>query len=207
MKIAQEKINTIKELRKKGWSVPEISQEIGISKTSVLRYIDGVEILPEYLSEWAGKRGGSRKRKIKLEERALQEGLRLVGQLSLKEKLLFISALYWAEGNKKDLILTNTDPNLIRVFMAGLRDVLKVSDNRIKVSIRLYEDIDREKSLNFWSGIVGISKSHFLSVNVLEGKKIGKLEYGMCRIRVSKGGDLLKKIVGINTAVIKSMAL
>ena len=205
-RISSEIINRVKLLRKKGYSLPEISIGLKISRTSVLRYIKGVEILPEYLSEWSSKRGGSRRKKIKLEKKALKEGLKLVGNLSSKEKLLILSALYWAEGNKKDFILTNSDPNLIKVFVNILREILKIKDDRIKVSLRLYEDISKEKSLDYWSEIVKIPKDKFLSVHILEGKKVGKLEYGMCRVRVSKGGELIKKIVGINTAVIKNMA-
>lgn len=183
--------------------MPEISREVNTSKTTVLRYIKGVEILPEYISQWAGKRGGSRKRMVLKIEEALENAESLVGALTEKEKLLILSVLYWAEGNKKDFILTNTDPDLIRVFVNILRQELKLKDDQIRVSIRVYEDLDQEKSLNFWSQIVGIPKEKFLSVNVLSGKKQGKLEYGMCRVRVIKGGHLLKKVMGINKVIAK----
>lgn len=202
-KIPLETIVRIKFLRSRGYSVPEISREVNTSKTTVLRYIKGVEILPEYISQWAGKRGGSRKRMVLKIEEALENAESLVGALTEKEKLLILSALYWAEGNKKDFILTNTDPDLIRVFVNILRQELKLKDDQIRVSIRVYEDLDQEKSLNFWSQIVGIPKEKFLSVNVLSGKKKGKLEYGMCRVRVIKGGDLLKKVLGINKVIAK----
>lgn len=42
-------------------------------------------------------------------------------------------------------------------------------------------------------------------VHVLNGKKIGKLQYGMCRVRIKKGGVLLKKIVGLNKAVVEQI--
>lgn len=193
----------IKFLRSHGYSVPEISREVSVSKTSVLRYIKGIEILPEYLSEWTGKRGGSRKIKLLKLEQALNKAEAIVGGLTSKEELLILSALYWAEGNKKDFILTNTDPDLIRVFVSCLRNVLKLSDERIRISLRLYEDLNKEKSLNFWSKVVGIPKEKFLSVNILPGKKKGKLEYGMCRVRVVKGGDLLKEVMSTYKAIAK----
>lgn len=105
--------------------------------------------------------------------------------------MLFIGALYWAEGNKRDFGLSNTDPELIKVFITNLREVFHVEEERFKISIRIYEDLDKEKGLDFWSSIVTISKAKFLKVDVLSGKKNGKLSYGMCRVRVSKGADLL----------------
>lgn len=202
-KIPREKIEKIKFLRGRGYSVPEIGRELEVSNTSVLRYVKGVQILPEYLSEWAGKRGGSKKIRLLKLKRAAEEAESLVGNLTDKEKLLIMCSLYWAEGNKKDFILTNTDPELIKVFVNSLRKVLNIENDNIKVSLRLYEDINKDKSLNFWSQIVGIPRDKFLSINVLPGKKKGKLEYGMCRVRVVKGGDLLKKVMGINQTIAK----
>lgn len=195
-------IEKIRKLRSHGHSLPEISEELRVPKTTVFRYIKGVEILPEFLTTWSIKRGGSRKRKLLKETKAFEEGKKLVGKLSRKEKFLFLCALYWAEGSKKDFGLSNTDPALIKIFVRGLREVFGIEDERLRVSLRLYEDLDKGKCLSFWSQIVNIPKEKFISINILEGKKKGKLEHGMCRVRVIKGGDLLKKVNGINKAVI-----
>lgn len=200
-RLNKEKIKKIKSLRSRGYSLPEISNALNIGKTTVFYHIKNVEILPEFISEWKGKRGGSRKLKLRKENLALEEGKRLIKKLSDKEKLLFLCALYWAEGNKRDFILTNTDADLIKIFVNGLRKVLNIDESRIQVSIRLYEDLDREKSLSFWSQVVNIPKEKFINVHILHGKKKGRLQYGMCRIRVKKGGDILKKIIGINKVV------
>ena len=68
----------------------------------------------------------------------------------------------------------------------------------------LDEDLDKDKSLSFWSQVVNIPKDKFIGVNVLVGKKKGKLEHGMCRVRVLKGGDILKKVKGINNAFVEA---
>ncbi|MBI2613483.1 MAG: helix-turn-helix domain-containing protein [Candidatus Levybacteria bacterium] len=204
-RLSRKKIEKIKSLRSKGYSLPEIGKALGIGKTTVFYHIKNVEILPGFISEWRGKRGGSKKLKLIKEKLAFEEGKKTIDKLSNKEKLLFLAALYWAEGNKTDFILTNSDPNLIMVFIDGLRKILEVSDDRIQVTLRLYEDIDKEKSLSFWSEVVKIPKEKFLNIHILPGKKKGKLEYGMCRVRVKKGGDLLKKIFGINKAIVSSL--
>jgi len=201
-----DKVLKIKTLRSLGYSLPEISRELKIPKTTAFRYIENVQILPEFIKLWEIKRVGSRYRKILKEEQAFSNGQKIVGNLSAKEKMLFACALYWGEGSKKDFGLSNTDPELIKSFINILRNVFNVQNNKLRISIRIYEDLDRDRCLNFWSQIVGIEKEKFINVDVLRGKKKGKLEYGMCRVRVLKGGDLLKQIKGINKAFALALA-
>lgn len=205
-KTGKGQIKKIINLRQRGYSLPEISRVVRIPKTTVYRYIKDIKILPRYLSEWAGKRGGSIKRKRIKEKLAFLEGIKFVGELSKREKILFLCALYWAEGSKKDFSLSNTDPQLVKVFVSMLRETWRLDNSRLRISVRMYEDLDREKCLSYWAYVVGIPKDKFVGVNILSGKKKGKLEYGMCRVRVLKGGDLLKKINGINKAIGKIYA-
>lgn len=206
-RLTEKQISNIKKLRKRGYSLPEISDSLTIPKTTVFGHIQDVQIDSRYLTEWLVKRGGSRKIKLQKEKKAMKEGDKLVKKLSKKEKMLFISALYWAEGSKNDFSLSNTDPYLIKVFVEGMKEVFGVKTQEFRLNVRIYEDLDKEKCIAFWSQITNIPKEQFVSVNVLKGKKIGKLEYGMVRIRITKGGDLLKKIVGINKAVYNKISL
>jgi hypothetical protein len=191
------KINKLKLLRSKGKSLPEISKEAGIPKTTVYRYIRNVRILPEYLQLWYGKRGGSRKRRDRKLIEAKKYGEKIVGNLSEKEKALIFSSLYWAEGGKGDFNFTNTDADMIKIFVEILQDIFKVDLSRLRINLRLYEDLDEEKCKKYWSGIIGISKDKILNINRIPGKKKGKLKWGMCRVRILKGGDLLKQVNGI----------
>lgn len=200
-RLTKDEIGKIKQLRSRGYSLPEISRELSIAKTTVFVYLKDVEILPEFKAQWLGKRGGSKKRQLAKEAQALKYVKEQIKNVSYKEKLLFISALYWAEGSKKDCGLSNTDPNLIKVYINGLREVFKIEDDRFRISIRIYEDLNKDKCLNFWSNVVNIPKEKFVNVNVLKGKKFGKLKYGMCRIRVSKGGDILKRLIAVNKVI------
>lgn len=206
-KLPRELVNKIIERRSKGNSIPEISQALSIPKTTVYRYAKDVKVIAKYLKVLRGRKtGGSRNRMIRLQEEALRKGVEIVQELSKKEKLLFLCAIYWAEGNKKELILTNTDPEIIRMFTNGLRELFGVSDDRIKVSIRIYSDLNQNDCLNFWSAVTKIPKEKFYKTYVLEGKKVGKLKYGMCRVRISKGSSLLKQIQGINLAFVHALA-
>ena len=191
-------------LRKKGASVPEISTMLKIPKTTVFNYARNIKMEPEVLEEWKSKRGGGRRLKLLKEERFLKQAKRTVGKLTEKEKLLFISALYWAEGNKKDFMLSNTDPDLVKVYVDGMRSLFKIGNERFKVSVRIYEDMDKNKVLHFWSRLIGLPIEDFQNVYILKGKKQGKLEFGMCRVRITKGGDYLKQLKAINKIVANS---
>lgn len=201
-RLSAETIERIKKLRGKGWSLPEIQKELKVGHGSIFRYIHGVEILPEYRKIWFSKRGGSIKRKKIAEEKASKEAKKAVSSISLKEKLIFLSALYWGEGSKTDFGLSNTDPELIKVFIKGLEEVFGVTRDRFRISIRIYEDLDKSKCLNYWSHITGVPVDRFVSVNILKGKKAGKLLYGMCRVRITKGGDVLKYMKALKNEII-----
>lgn len=198
-----ETISRIKELRQKGWSLPEIQREVSVGYGTIHRYIVGVNILPEYESLWKSKRLSSVARKKKAENDASEKAKTALKSLSNKEKMLLLSALYWAEGSKRDFGLSNSDPNLIKVFIKGLTEIFGINKDDMRVSIRIFEDMDKQKCLAFWSEITGVHVEKFVNVNVLEGKKKGKLPYGMCRVRVIKGGDMLKYITALKNRVIE----
>lgn len=199
--ISKETIKKIKLLRQKGYSLPEITKEVKAGYGSVYRYIQGVKILPKYQKVWFGKRGGSFKRMKLAENKAKNKANKTINSLSDKEKIIFLTALYWGEGSKSDFNLMNTDADLIRVFIQGLQEIFNISKDRLRISIRIYEDLDKNECLKYWSKITGVPAKKFVSVNILKGNKKGKLAYGMCRIRILKGGDMLKYIKALKNKV------
>ena len=202
-KLSDYKISQIKKLRENGWSLPEIKNEIKAGYGTVYRYIRGVKISPKHKKEWLGKRGGSIKRKIILEKKAKDKARKLINLLSEKEKIIFLSALYWGEGNKKDFNLVNSDPQLIKVFVKGLKELFKIKTKELKISIRIYEDLDKNKCLKFWSEITEVPVNKIINVDILKGRKNGKLINGMCRVRVKKAGNLLKSMLAIRNRVVE----
>ena len=200
--LSKETIKKIKLLRQKGYSLPEIKKAVKSSHGSVFLHIKGVKILPKYWKEWHGKQGGSIKRMRIKEKLAKEKAEKTIVSLSDKEKMIFLTALYWGEGNKSDFNLMNTDSDLIRVFIKGLQEIFNISKNRLRISIRIYEDLDKQKCLEYWSKITGVPAEKFVSVNILKGNKKGKLPYGMCRLRILKGGDMLKYIKAIKNKVV-----
>ncbi len=202
-RLSSETISKIKELRQKGWSLPEIHKEVPVGYGTIFRYAVKVEILPEYKSVWEAKRRSSVARKKLAENKATEKAKVTVCSLTAKEKMLFLSALYWGEGSKGDFGLSNTDANLIKVFIKGLTETFGVNKDDLRVSIRIFEDMNRQKCLGYWSGITGVPVEKFINVNILKGKKNGTLPYGMCRVRVRKAGNMLKYIKAIKEEVVR----
>lgn len=203
-RLTPEIINKIRELRKKGYSLGEIKQEVSVGQGTVFRHIQNIQILPKYRKWWFGKRGGSKKRKKIAEYQAQKKADKVVRRLSDKERLIFLCALYWAEGGKGDFNFTNTDPEMIRIFVYGLQKILRIPKSDLKASIRIYEDLDKQICLDYWAKIINISPENFGKVDILAGKKKGKLPYGMCRIRIRKGGNMLKYMAALRRKMIES---
>ena len=196
----KEKINY---LRQKGFSIPEIHRELGVAKSSLSRIVRNIEILPEYRERWLQRRNASKIISEKNWQRAEDRAVVELKNLDRQALLVMLSSLYWAEGGKKDFSFTNSDPEMIQVFLSGLREIFEVKNENIKISIRVYDDLKIQSCIDFWSAVVGFNLDGKVSVNVLFGKKVGKLKYGMCRVRVRKPGLILKTIFAINKRILK----
>ena len=203
VKIANRDAMIIKNLKRQGFSINEIRNLTGKGYGTVFRYSKNVEVMPKYLASWLSKRGGNKKIAENKWISARAEAKRLIKSLDGVSRLLILASLYWGEGTKKgDFCITNSDPELIKVFLVCLSQ-LDVGIDRLRVSIRIYEDIDKSEAIKFWSKIIGISEKDIVSVNVLAGRKVGKLKYGMCRLRISKGEALMKKVLSIIQVIIE----
>lgn len=181
-------IDQIIQLRKHGHSFPEISAILNIPRSTAFRHSQNILILPKFKKRWMERRNSS---KI-LSERAWfvasQKAVAWIDKLNSKERKLLVCALYWAEGNKKDLSFTNTDSSMIALFLDILRTDFKIKNSDFKISIRIYENLNEEECIKHWSAVTKINLQDNVSINILRGKKIGKLKFGMCRVRVRKGG-------------------
>lgn len=189
------------EMRRHGYSYPEISRSLNVSKTTALRHTRDIEILPEHLSRWLDRKCSSKLFLKNNLEIARIEAEKKVVDICDKESLLIAAMIYWCEGAKGDFSIINTDPVLISTFIKALKKSYNLSNDRFTVSLRIYEDLDKGKCLSFWSEVTGINLDENTSIKVLNGSKHGKLKYGMCRIRLKRGNLILKEISAITKLV------
>jgi transposase-like protein len=161
------------ELRKQGKSYSQIKKELGISKSTLSQWLRKYPLSKEQIDVLQGKsvvriekyrQTMQRKRNDRFNISYENEKVKL---MPLSKRDLYIAGLflYWGEGTKGDnstVSLNNTDPNVVKFFLLWLTDCLNVPKNSIRVTVHLYEDMEINDSLNYWSNTLGIQRSQFI---------------------------------------------
>lgn len=189
-------INLIQTLRGQGKTVGEICLQTGKSKAVVSKYIQGVQLDQKTVSALQLKKGHSKQRSLEAWKRQAEIAESLITDISHREKIFMLASLYWAEGTKSEFNIINSDPRLLKVFISCLKEI-GITTDRLRVTLRLYSDLNPKAVISFWSDALGLPHSCIQNTNILKGKKEGKLPYGMCRIRVSKGKTEFKLVMSL----------
>lgn len=109
----------------------------------------------------------------------------------LKYNPLFIAGLmlYWGEGDKLtkySTAITNTDPDLIRLYVLFLKNACRIPEEKIKAHVLIYPDLNEENCRKYWARESGIKLSHFTkSTTILGRHKTRRIKYGVCIIGIS----------------------
>lgn len=217
--------NKALKLRLSGKSYTDIKNSLGVPKSTLSGWFSNLQI-----SEIARKKIEKRtrqkslagllkrnknqtalaiKRKIEIRKGAREE-IKSVSQ----QNLFFLGlALYWAEGYKRphrkngrelthhSVSLTNSDPDLIKVFLKFLREICLVPEERIKPDIRIFQHQNEDFLLNYWANITKIPREKFgktyygVSKSSLGKRPFNILPYGTIQIRVNDT-KLFHKIMG-----------
>lgn len=212
-------------LRLNGKSYTEINKILKVPKSTLSGWFSDLE-LSERAKEKILKRARKKslegllkrnknqtilaiKRKTDIQSKASKE----INSIS-KKNLLFIGiALYWAEGYKRSIIkngrelthhpvsLTNSDADLIKIYLRFLKEICNVSEDKISADIRIFEHQNTDKLLKYWEEITGIKKEKFgkvyyeISKSSLDKRPFNRLQYGTIQIRVNNT-KLFHRIMG-----------
>lgn len=194
--LSDREIKLIIKLRKDGMTLSEILKKVPRSKSTVFKYIEKVKVSKKVENLLSVKKKGSTSLSLYNWRRAEEKGMDILNVFSNRDYYLILTALYWGEGNKKEFNIINGDPSLIKVvFKILLKIGVPIED--IKISLRLYSDLSKDDAIKFWSTFLNVKKENISSINILEGRKKGKLKYGMCRLRIKKGGQYFKLIMSM----------
>jgi hypothetical protein len=154
-----------RELRALAWTLQDIATELGVSKSSVSVWVRDVEFVPRprnrgHRSMKAHPLHVARLAEI---ERLDREAADDVDQLTDREFMLVGVALYLGEGFKRDgqVGMANTDPEVLRTFIAWLRRFFSVDESRLRVRLYLHDGLDLEAAEQFWSDLLNIPRSQF----------------------------------------------
>jgi hypothetical protein len=185
-----EKIEKIKKLRKRGYSINELVEKFSVPKTTIWHHIHKIKVLPLYVPLLNSKRGGSTKRKNEKIRIADEEASELLKGKN-RESLIALAMLYWGEGSKGACEFINSNGEIIELYLKVIREVLNIPNKSIKATMRIFTGMDEIECLRYWSKITRIPKKEFI-VRFNDGGTRGKTRFGMCRISVRKGDKTLK---------------
>ena len=212
-------------LRLSGKSYSEISKFLGVPKGTLSYWFSGLQLSDKAKERIrkrvaAGTLHGLVSRNKNQTHRAIQRARNarknargMIRNITRDDLRLIGSALYWAEGYKRIHIrggrevtyhavsLTNSDGDLIKIFLRFLREVCEVPNERIYVSVRIYEHMNEQKVLMFWQKITGLPMKNFrksyygVSKSSQGQRPFNRLPYGTAQIRVGNT-ELFHTIMG-----------
>jgi hypothetical protein len=143
----------------------------------------------------------------------LNNAKRDIKNLSTRDLFNISLALYWAEGYKRVIKLngrevthhpisfTNSDPKMISLFVIFLKKFMDIKDDKIRLSLRLFDRSCEQKVKKYWLQVTKLSYKNFDKVSYVLSKSsqrkrpFNRLPYGTMQVRV---GDTLKfyKLMG-----------
>lgn len=205
-------------MRREGKTYREILLKVPVAKSTLSEWFKSVELATSQKQRLtqkrldAAQRGADKRRENRIAEitKLNSQGIRKVGKLSERELWLIGTALHWAEGSKQressrstGLIFTNSDPNMLVVFLAWLKVIGVKKEDRV---FELYVHTDRKdevlKFKQWWARRLGIKVNDFFGVYYKQGKILtnrkntADLYHGLIRIRVRSSTSLHRQVNG-----------
>jgi hypothetical protein len=188
------------------YSLKEISRQFGVVKSTASLWSRDV-VLNKKAEErllTVIKRGqlvSARNKKAKtkaIEDRYLEEAHEEMG-LNPNYGKIICAMIYWCEGAKaarEGVKFTNSDPNLVRVFLKLFRKNFILDEARFHPCIHIHSYHSKEKQLDFWSKVTDINKQQFIKPyqKPNSGKRIHENYQGCISLRYSSN-DLARQLM------------
>lgn len=206
-----------REMRKNGKSLGDIAQIVGVAKSTVGLWCRDIVLTKEQVTTLIKRKGERhvegkmrawewhRNEKIMRLRKYENVGALQIGKISKRELHVLGIALYWAEGSKNDgrVLLTNSDPDMINLYIRWLKECLGVVDERFVCRLTINElhndrlvEIERH-----WSKVIHIPLDQFTKTTVIHSKlnklyRNRKTYYGVMPVYVRKSTNLSYQIMG-----------
>ncbi len=208
------------ELRKQGKSYSDIRRIVPVAKSTISLWLKKVQ-LSNFQNQTltdkklaAAKRGGEVKKqqRIHKQKSLLKIARKDIGNISDRELFLIGAVLYWAEGSKEkdfapgsQLVFSNMDPRMIKVFLCWLKEICAISDDRVHIELYIHDThlYRLEEIKDYWMQQIKFPKDRFDTVyikrssrhtnrrNVTENSYFGSL-----RIKIRKSSEIVRKLAG-----------
>lgn len=203
-------------MRAEGRSYREIREVVGVSKSTLSRWLRDVTLTEEQqraltlrgpeatTGRHAENRAVAARRRAQVRTRAREQ----IAQLSESELFVAGVVAYWAEGSKnkpwrhgQSVQFMNSDPAMIRFFLAWLR-LVGVSSERLIFRVQIHESADASEAVTFWSHVVAAPEGQFgkptikRHIPLTHRKNVGPDYHGCLVIYVRSSATLNLRIEG-----------
>jgi len=198
------------DLRRLGLSYNEIAGIIPVHDGTLSGWCRDIELTEEQRARLANKRPalaarlavGQRLRKVAKDR---HESFVHAGRAEarfLSSDPLFIAGVvaYWSEGAKsREVCFSNSDPDLIRLFISWARRFLGADQSRFSARMHLHAGQDENERREFWARTTGIPLARFGKTFIKpegSGHRKKVLYNGTVQIRLSKSRNDIERVIG-----------
>lgn len=191
-------------LRQQGKTYREILSEVSVSKSTLSAWLRRLPLTQEQMFQleinkkrqsYLGREKTSITKQLKYQKRldkCFREQKRTWLPLTKRELYLAGLFLYWGEGGKTSkgtISISNTDPNVIAFSLIWMIYALDIPKVKIRILVHLYDDMNIEESLDYWSNLLSIPRTQFIKPYIKQSKKAA-INYkghghGTCMLRYS----------------------
>lgn len=202
-------------LRLDGFTIPQIADEIGVARSTAWLIVHDIEPSAGFDARQRRAAAGraywlqQRPRRLADRQSEIDSGSSRVGDVSDRELLLIGTVAYWAEGTESKpwhaqdrLTFTNSDPDMIRLFLAWLRQ-LGVTSDRIKYRVSVHVAADVDAAVRYWADIVGATVDSFQKTTLKRHsprttrRNTGHEYHGCLVVRVSRSASEYRLAEGL----------
>ncbi len=190
------------ELRRMGKSYKQIESELGIATSTLASWFKNELWSQEIKNRLSAEVSLSNPKKLELMAKANRERWKIryreyrnaaIREFEIyKNDPLFLAGvmLYWGEGEKQQkysvVRLTNSEPEMIRIFYFFLTKFLKISPDKVGTWLLLYPGLVDTVQKSFWSKATGIPTNSFKKSIYIKGRHPSRrLSFGVCTVFVN----------------------
>lgn len=161
------------ELRKSGYSLKEIAEDLGISKSTASLWTKNIKTSSagiariKFNQDSARAKSGAtlHHRKIKRLAKAEKEAEKMLAELSGESaiKYAILAMMYRCEGVKNDrsICFANSDPVMITLFLKLFRESFTIKEEKLKALVHIHDYHNDEEVKRFWSSKTKIPLDRF----------------------------------------------
>ncbi|MFA7219184.1 MAG: hypothetical protein WC119_01555 [Synergistaceae bacterium] len=198
-----------------GSSIGDIADQLGVSKSSVSLWTRDIVLTPTQMDNLSSRqlrdesaKASIIKNSIKRRLNFQKEGRLLARKFSNNKMFIAGCIAYWAEGAKSrgSVSMTNSDPNMLRLFVTFLENFFNVDKNNLSVFCRYYTDLSSQgEPEKYWLNALNLPSkclrkscvNYYPKTNTMVKRKYehGKLRYGTCRVKIDSV-EIMQQIYG-----------